>query len=300
MNGTGEKTLPRSAALACLLGAAVLWSLAGLLIKSIDWDALAIAGARSAIAVPVLMIYIRRPRFTWSAAQITGAAAYTATVILFVLANKLTTAANAILLQYTAPLYVAVLGGLLLKERAGPGAWAALAGAMGGMFFFFMDSLGEGGLSGNILALASGLSFAVLIISLRMQKDGSPIESILLGNVITALLCAPFMFSQAPPREGLAPLAVLGIFQLGLAYILYSAAIRRVTALEAVLVPAVEPLLNPLWVFLALGETPGPWSFAGGAVVLFSVTAFSAFQARGTVQAPAIMRRTISRKSAGS
>lgn len=304
MNGNGPSALPRGAALACLLGAAFLWSLGGLLIKSIPWGALAIAGARSCIAVPVILLYLRRPRFTWSAAQLTGAAAYAATVIFFVLANKLTTAANAILLQYTAPLYVAVMGALLLEERAGPVAWAALAGAMGGMALFFMDSLGEGGLCGNILALASGVSFAVLIVSLRMQKDGSPIESVLLGNLVTGVLCAPFMFRSAPPREGWAALAVLGVFQLGLAYILYSAAIRRVTALEAVLVPVIEPLLNPLWVFLLLGERPGPWALAGGAVVLVSVTLFSAFRARGGDQsppaAPSIVRRTSSRNSAGS
>ncbi|MGV7930687.1 MAG: DMT family transporter [Spirochaetota bacterium] len=309
MRTAGPSTLPRSAAVACLLGAAFLWSLGGLLIKWISWDALAIAGARSLIAIPVILLYLGRPRFTWSPAQFGGAVAYAATVICFVLANKLTTAANAILLQYTAPLHVALLGGLLMGEWPKPVAWFALAGAMGGMLLFFMDGLDAGGLCGNLLALASGLSFASLIVTLRMQKDGSPIESVLLGNIITAVVCAPFVLRSAPPREGWVALAILGVFQLGLAYILYSAAIRRVTALEGVLVPVIEPLLNPLWVFLVLGEKPGPWAFAGGAVVLISVTLYSALYAgsNGTgdgLQAssvPAsIALRTRSRNSEGS
>ncbi|RPI92494.1 MAG: DMT family transporter [Spirochaetales bacterium] len=309
MKTAGPSTLSRSAAVACLLGAAFLWSLGGLLIKWIPWDALAIAGARSIIAIPVILLYLGRPRFTWSPAQIGGAAAYAATVICFVLANKLTTAANAILLQYTAPLYVALLGGPLLGERAGAAAWAALAGTMGGMALFFMDGLGAGGLRGNLLALASGLSFALLIVMLRLQKDGSPIETVLLGNIVTAVVCAPFVFRTAPPVEGLAALVILGVFQLGAAYILYVAAIRRVTALEGVLIPVIEPLLNPLWVFLALGERPGPWAFAGGVLVLVSVTLYSAFRAgrngagnggHGPSVGASIALRTSSRNSDGS
>ncbi len=258
-----------------LLAAAVLWSTAGLFIKWVDWNPFAIAGARSAIVSVVIWIYLGRPRFDWSAAQIGGALSFAATVILFVYANKTTTAANAILLQYTAPVYVAVLGNRFLGEKSTLLSWITLFLALGGMVLFFFDSISVRGLHGNIVAVVSGFTLSLFFIFTRRQKDGSPLESILLGNIITAIVCAPFMFQSAPSMTGVLSLLFLGVFQLGLADILYALAIRHVPAFDAILITSIEPILNPLWVFLFVGEKPGPWAMAGGLIVIASVTIYS-------------------------
>lgn len=259
-------------ALVLLALTAVLWSLGGLLIKSVNAHPLAISGTRSAIAAVVIMIYVKKPRFTWSYPQIAAALAYAATVIFFVIANKMTTAANAILIQYTAPLYVALFGAWLLKEKPKLVDWATIIVVLGGMVLFFMDQLDTRGVWGNIFASLSGLSFGLFAVFMRMQKDGSPIESVILGNVLTALIGVPFLFSSVPDGKGWLCLTILGIVQLGIPYILYSKAIKHATALEATLIPVIEPILNPIWVALLLDEVPGVLAVVGGTIVLAAVT----------------------------
>ena len=160
----------RTRAIFLLVTAAVLWSLAGVLIKWVSLPALAVAGYRSAIALPVLLIFFGRRAVNLSAAQLIGGIAYAATVILFVSATKLTTAGNAILLQYTAPLYVALLSGWLLHERTRWFDWVAIAAVLGGMSLFFLDQLSSGGLTGNILAVISGFAFASLVLATAPAK----------------------------------------------------------------------------------------------------------------------------------
>ncbi len=251
---------------------AALWSIGGLLIKSVNSNPLAIAGVRSGISAIILLLATGKPKFNWSFPQIGAAICYSATVLLFVAANKNTTAANAILIQYTAPVYVALLGAWLLKEKVRLLDWFTIVLAIGGMLLFFLDDISMEGMFGNILAAVSGLAFAMFTIFMRMQKDGSPIESVLLGNILTAVIGVPFLFRNVPDGKGWLCLAVLGVVQLGLPYILYSKAIKHVTALEATLIPIIEPILNPVWVFLALGETPGKWAVIGGIVVIVVVT----------------------------
>jgi drug/metabolite transporter (DMT)-like permease len=190
----------------------------------------------------------------------------------FVSANKLTTAANAILLQFTAPIYVALLGAYILKEPNTRLDWAMIAVVIGGMALFFLDQLSPAGFKGNLVAMLSGVSFAFFTIFMRMQKDGSPIESVLLGNILMAVVGAPFLAPDLPSAGEWGYLLLLGVVQLGIPYILYSWAIKHVKALDAALIPILEPLLNPFWVFLLLGEVPGPWSLAGGALLLTAVT----------------------------
>jgi drug/metabolite transporter (DMT)-like permease len=259
-------------AMLLLIIVALLWSTGGFLIKSVTWNPFAIAGTRSAIAALLMLGYRRRFTFNWSAAQLGGAACYAATVILFVAANKLTTAANAILLQYTAPIYVAILSYWFLRERITKLDLAAIAATTLGMVLFFLDDLSRGGFWGNIAAIMSGLSFAGTVLFLRKQKDGSPLESVFLGNILTFLIGLPFSFHAIPNSAGWLGLIFLGIFQLGCSYLLYAEAIRHVTAIEGILIPVLEPILNPLWVFLLLGEKPGRWAAAGGIIVLISVT----------------------------
>ncbi|HBE77950.1 MAG TPA: EamA family transporter [Firmicutes bacterium] len=263
----------RNQAIFLLVITSILWSLGGLLIKSVSWNPLAIAGTRSIIAAGVMLLFNRKLRFTWSSAQIGGALAYAATVTLFVIANKLTTAVNAILLQYTAPVYTAFLGAWLLKEKTSKLDWLTIALVMGGMGLFFLDKLSVGNIAGNICAILSGVTFGATAVLLRKQKDGSPLESVILGNIITALIGLPFMLQSAPAGTfSWLYLIILGVFQLGISYILYTLAIRHVTALEAILIPIIEPILNPLWVFLVMGEAPGVWALVGGFIVLVSIT----------------------------
>lgn len=263
----------RTKAVTALVLCAVLWSIGGLLIKMIALSPLAIAGMRSAIAALVLLAVVKKPKFNWSFAQVGGAIAYTGTVMMFVTANKLTTAANAILLQYTAPIYVALLSWWFLKEKVSIRDWITIGIVMAGMLLFFLDDIQAGSMWGNVVAIGSGVSFAIQAMFMRMQKDGSPAESIMLGNILTALIGLPFMFQKVPTVSDVTGLLLLGVFQLGLAYALYAYAAKQVTALEMILIPVVEPLLNPVWVFLVMGELPGKWALIGGVVVLVSITA---------------------------
>lgn len=256
-----------------LLMAAVLWSTGGFFIKWVAWNPVAISGFRSAIAAVVIAVAFRHNlKISFSAVQCAGALAYALTVTFFVVANKLTTAANAILLQYTAPVHVALLSAWLLKERTTRRDWLTIAAVLAGMVLFFFEQMSPGGLAGNLCALFTGFTFALFIVLLRKQRDASPAASVFLGNVITAVIGLPFMAAPLPDAAGWLGLLFLGIFQLGTAYVLYTLAIAHVTAMEAVLITLIEPLLNPLWVFLLMGEVPAWTSLAGGLVILAAVT----------------------------
>jgi drug/metabolite transporter (DMT)-like permease len=252
---------------------ALLWSTGGVLIKWIQWHPLALCGARSAIAALLLWAVLKRPQFNWSFAQIGGAVSYAATVLIYVSAVKLTTAANAILLQYTAPMWVALFGAWFVGERTSRLDWLAVALSLAGMVLFFRDGLASQSLVGDLLAVLSGITMAWMTLFLRKQKDGSPLESVLLGNVLAAVVGLPFVLNSPPPNvPGLLALILMGLFQLGLPYVLYTAAIKQVTALEAMLVATIEPILNPIWVLLLVGERPSVWALLGGALVVAAIT----------------------------
>ena len=257
-----------------LLLAAICWSLGGVLIKWVQWPPLAVASGRGLIAALFLAaVCFRRLHFTWSPVQLGAALAYALTTVTFVAATKLTTAANAILIQYTAPVWVALLGAWFLHEHPRPGDWTVMGLVFAGMGIFLYDGLRFSGLLGNLLAISSGVTFAALVLLLRKQKDGSPIESIILGNVLAFLIGLPWLV-QAPamPADSWIALGALGTVQLGISYLLYAKAVKHVTALEAVLIPVIEPILNPIWVMLVLGEKPTGLALLGGAVVIGAVT----------------------------
>lgn len=256
-----------------IVAAAVLWSSGGILIKAVEWPPLAIAGMRSAIAAIVIRICFSGTSLSWSRAQIGAAVAYAATVMLFVSATKLTTAANAVLLQFSSPIFVAILGAVILKEKPKAADWATIGLVTAGMILFFQDQVSPGGLFGNVLAICSGVSIAFMAVLMRKQKDGAPFGSVLLGNILAFFCCLPFIVTApALSTKGWVVLVLLGCFQLGLPYMLYSVAIKHVSALEATLITVIEPILNPIWVLLFLGEEPGHWALVGGAVILTSIT----------------------------
>jgi drug/metabolite transporter (DMT)-like permease len=263
--------MQRSTAILLLLLTALCWSSGGFLIKWVDWSPMAISGTRSAIATVFLLLLFRPKRWRVNRYLLGGALAYAVCVTFFVLANKWTSAANAILLQYTAPVHVAFFAFWFLGEKPHRLDWLALSMVIVGMVLFFVEDLSVRGLWGNVAALISGVGFAWMVLSLRKQRDADPIHSVILGNMIAAIVALPFMFKQAPTFEGCIGLVLLGVVQIGLAYVFFSIAIRQVTALEAILIPTIEPLLNPVWVFLLLGERPGHLAMIGGSIIIAAV-----------------------------
>jgi len=272
----------RLRAIAALVLTALLWSSSGVLIKLINWNPIAIAGARSAISTIVLLLYLRRPKFTWSASQLLAALFYALMMFAFVAANKLTTSANAIFLQYLAPVFVAVLGIWMLGEKPSRTDWLIIAVVIGGMALFFVDRISLTAQWGNVLAVLAGVFMAFFFIFMRRQKDGSPLESIVLGHAIAAIAATPFYFADGPRPEltGWIAIFALGAVQVGLSSITLSFAIRHLTALGTSIISLLEPVLNPVWVFLFLGESPSIYAILGGTVILAMVSLRSVLAVR--------------------
>jgi len=265
----------KSMGILAMAATAFLWSSAGLFIKIMDWNPIAIAGMRSFIASIVIYTYLRHPRIHLSFPQIAAAVANAVTMLLFVSANKTTTAANAILLQYCAPVFTAFIGAILLREKTHVEQYTAIPLVVAGMIFMFFDKLGGGKLFGNVLAIMSAITFSFYFVFMRMQKDESPLESILLSHWLTAGVC--FIISIFLPlphitMKSLGAIAVLGVVQIGLSAILFSIAIKRVSAIQANLIAVIEPVFNPVWVFFAIGEAPGSNSLIGGVIIVVAVT----------------------------
>jgi drug/metabolite transporter (DMT)-like permease len=258
--------------ISALVISAFLWSSGGIFIKLVDWNGFAISGTRSLIASFVLLAYLRKPRFSFSSPQLSAAFASACTMTLYVLANKLTTAANTILLQYTAPIYVAILAWIILKEKPTLDNWIALVIISLGMTLFFAGKLSPGNMTGNILAILSGVGLAFFTVLMRMQKGNSPYESFLLAHFITFIASIPFIFKSGfPETSGWLGILILGIFQTGFASLSFSYGIKQVSALKAMLILTLEPILNPIWVFLFAGEAPGTNAIIGGIFIIGAV-----------------------------
>ena len=251
-----------------ILAAAALWSTAGAAIKLCSLNGWQISFGRSLVAAVVLWLLLpgaraRPTRGTWAVG-----AAYAVTVVFFTVANKLTTAANAIFLQDTAPLYVLLLSPLLLKERPTRSELLSVPIFLLGLGLFFKDELTPGQLSGNLIALASGVSFALCILGLR-RLGGSNASALVLGNLLATVASVPgAVGGPAVTARDLAIVLFLGVFQLGLSYALFARGLQTTPATEASLLALLEPVLNPVWTFLLAHERPGPWALAGGTLVL--------------------------------
>jgi len=266
---------------------AVLWSTAGLFIKLIEWNPLVIAGARSFLAAIFLIIFRAiternkpneqkkplSPLVLWG-----GAACYAFTMLLFVTANKMTTSANVILLQYASPIWAALLGWLIIKEIPNWKQWVSVALVGCGMFIFFSNNPGsqvrsEGALIGDILGFVSGVGMAGTSVFMRKAKDHSPIDIVILANLMTAAVTIPFFIIYPPVFSSTNILIILflGIIQIGVAAALFSYGIKKVTSVQALLISAIEPVLNPVWVLLVIGEVPAPTVIIGGAIIIAAV-----------------------------
>jgi drug/metabolite transporter (DMT)-like permease len=270
----------RRKAILFLVIAATLWSTSGVLIKMMDWQPIAILAARSLFASLVFLVYLRRLPTRFNRWQLMAAGASILTQFLFITSTKLTTAANAIFLQYTAPIYIVLLAFWFLREKPSRTDWVSMFIIFLGLLLFFGDKLSTNGLYGNILAILSGVTSAVMVVSFRAQKDGAPAESILIASLVTAILGFPFVLKETWTVTNWTIIAYLGIFQIGLAFVFFTKAIKHIPALEANLVGTLEPVLNPLWVFLFLGESMGAFALIGGLIVLGGVTLSAVGSAR--------------------
>ena len=254
-----------------ILAAALLWSTAGLLIKYVPWHPLAIASLRSLIAALVFVFafgrsLLKRPnRLTFISGM-----ALVLTQTLFVVANKLTTATNAIMLQYTSPAFIMILGMLFYHYRPKRREVIAMIWAFAGIALFFFGKLSPGNLIGNALAVFTGLTFAVVFI-LNGRPECQASLALFMGQVGTFLVGLPMVFLRDPADIKPLPvlsIVVLGLFQLGLSYFLFNRGIVRTAPLNASLLAMVEPLMSPVWVFLFLGEVPTSMAVVGAVVVI--------------------------------
>lgn len=264
--------MTRGKAILFVILAAILLSTGGVLLKFVDMNPLAIASARGFFSTTIVWLYLKKPDFTLTKPKLIGAISYAGMITGFIVANKLTTAANAIVLQFTAPIWVAILSFLVLKERLKLYDLISILLVSAGMFLFFMDDVSGGNQLGNIVAILSGVALAGSTIAMKLQEEDSTVEITLMGHILTTIVCFPFLVQEANlTLQNIIVIAILGIFQLGIAYILFAIAIKYISALESILIMFLEPILNPIWVFIVVGERPSVLALIGGLIVISTV-----------------------------
>jgi len=254
------------------------------LIKLSSLDPFQLCFWRSALALAVLFAVERARAAPRDPAILLASLCYAASLLFFVVATRLTTAASAIFLTYTSPAFVLVLGHFLLGERISRRGALTVFGCLAGMAILLLESHGGApGLAGNALAVAGGASFALLTVLLRSSRDAEPLGAVVLGNlwVVAIGAAAILVRGRAEPWRDFAlgpadaaGVFFLGVFQLGLSYILFARAVGALPALDVALVSSIEPVLNPIWVMLLAGESPSRAAFVGGAIIVFSITAY--------------------------
>jgi drug/metabolite transporter, DME family len=266
-----------------LVAAAVLFSTGGAAIKAADFTGWQIASLRSGIAAVAILLLSREARSGWSWRIGVVGIAYATCLTLFVLANRLTTAANTIYLQSTAPLYLLALAPWLLKEPVRPKDLRFMLAIGVGLALFFIGveppvATAPDPVRGNVVALASGFFWALTVCGLRWMgagagRHGSPVAAVAVGNLIAFGMSLPMALPfGAHSAVGWGLIGYLGVFQIAVAYLFVTSALRSIPALEASLILLIEPALNPLWAWVFQGERPGPWALAGGALILGATT----------------------------
>jgi DME family drug/metabolite transporter len=253
--------------------AALLWSTGGIGIKAIDDAPLKVTFYRSVFAAITLFLIFRRDGTRLHRTPVFFAAilAYGMCLTSFVIATRWTTAANAIFLQYAGVVWVLLFSPLVLREPMRRRDVIAIVFALGGMALFFVGKFEARGMAGNAMALLSSVFFAMLILALRRQHDASR-AAVSWGNVAIALVLLPFVANDlALSLRSFLALLFLGVFQIGFAYAFFVKGLRYVTATQASLTGMLEPVANPIWVLLFLGEQPSTFAIAGAAVVLAAI-----------------------------
>lgn len=271
--------------------AAILFSTGGAAIKVAAFSGMQVASIRSAIAACALFLWVRG-RIVWGWPTLAVATVYAGTLTLFVTSTKLTTAANAIFLQYTAPVYVLIFEPLIYKEKFRPRDLITVMVCLGGMALFFVGQLRPQDIEGNIMALASGLCFAFYFLLLRhpRAREVNRASSVIYGNLLAVIILAAWgvpALLHINLHDALI-VTYLGVVQLGIAYALFTEGMARgVRSLDAGIICYIEPVLNPVWVFLVLGERPSRWALLGGTIIVVAVIAHMLLDARGKRRANA-------------
>ena len=256
---------------------AAMWSIGGIFIKLVSWNPLMIAGMRSMISAMVLggyMVYKRIP-FKFCKASMGAAIGLSCSAMLFVMANKLTAAANAVVLQYSAPVFILIITAFLLHKRLEKREIIAVALTLCGIVLFFFDQLSPGNVLGNILGILAGVFLAIMFVSMGEGGDDDSIRmsGILMAHLIAAVIGMPVgtVLTESVTGMEILYVVILGVFQLGIPYVLYAIASRDCPPLACSLIGMLEPLLNPVWVAIFVHEMPGTFAFIGGAVIIATV-----------------------------
>ena len=275
----------RSSPLLLVFAAAFLWSTGGLFIKWTTLAGLELSFWRSFFAIFTVAIFTRHEGFGLNRVTAAASALYAILIILFVMATKTTTAANAIFLQYTAPVYMLILEPLIYKEKFRSRDLITVLVCLGGMALFFVGQLRPQDVTGNILALASGFCFALYFLLLRhpRAREVNRASSVIYGNTLAVIMTAPWGLAvlTSLTAHDLVGVSYLGVIQLGISYMLFTSGMARgVRSLDAGIVCYIEPVLNPVWVFLVLGERPSAWALLGGAIIIVAVISHMLLDAR--------------------
>jgi drug/metabolite transporter, DME family len=257
-----------------ILAAALLWSTGGILVKLVSLSPMQISFSRCFFASLVFLVLFKKKLLLVNWFTFLNAFFYAALLTLYVFATKMTTAANAIFLQYTAPIYVLLLEPILNKTKYEKLNIITISVCFIGMILFFTGKLSPSGINGNLLALLSGATFAAFLLGMRKNDHKYQFSSIFYGNIIVVLLLLPSMFGlKSISLPDFTMLAFLGIFQIGVAYAIFSYGLKRVLAVEASLLSMIEPVLNPVWVLIWYGEVPSFYAIIGGMIILLAIAA---------------------------
>jgi drug/metabolite transporter, DME family len=252
---------------------ALLWSSGGLLIKLISLNSMQLSFFRCLIAAIVFALIFRKKVLKVNKLAILNAVFYATVLTLFVIATKTTTAANAIFLQSTAPIYVLIFEPIINKTRWEPINIITIAVCFVGMILFFLGELSPGHLEGNIVALLAGIAFAAFFLGMRKNDKEYQQSAIFYGNIMVAAICIPFIIElETISLSDLWMVSFLGVFQIAAAYAIFTYGIKRILAVEASIISMLEPVLNPVWVLLGYGEVPTTFAIIGGLIIISAIS----------------------------
>ena len=279
-----------------MLVCATLWSIAGIFIKFLPWNGFAVASLRSLIAGLTILVYMAIAKVPFRFNKkilITGiftGCVYTC----FVCANKLTTAANAIVLQFTSPVFIVILSAILFKQKFKKADYITDVLTLAGITLTFLDNLEGGYILGNIVSIGAGLFMAGMFVFVGDLDSESRFSAVFIGQMFTFLVGLPFVITTKPVFNltTVSSILILGIFQLGISYVLYVKATKYCPPLACCLLGVLEPLLNPVWVMIFDGETPGPLALVGGLIVVITITVWCALGNAGSGEAEAPQEET--------
>lgn len=257
---------------------ASMWSIGGIFIKLISWNPFLITGVRSVISALILggYMFVTRTPVKFSKYSFGAGIGLSTSCMFFVMANKLTTAANAIVLQYAAPIFILLMSAFLFKQKLHKREVIVVGITMCGIVLFFLDQLSPGNILGNIFGICAGIFLALMFVMVGQggKDDSIRMSGILFAHCIASIVGVPIGLATTSSTTGMEILyvVILGVFQLGIPYVLYSIASRNCPPLACSLIGMLEPLFNPVWVAIFVGEMPGTFALIGAAIIIAVVT----------------------------